>query len=227
MKILLVEDNNSIRNIVKLSLEQESYAVDEAIDGDSAVYMAKVNQYDLILLDIILPNKMGNEVCKEIRREGIDTPVIMLTSKTDVLTKVDLLENGADDYITKPFSFEELKARIKATLRRPKRIEDEMYKLGKIEFNTTSGDLFVKGKKVYLTRKEQSLLEILIRNRDKVMSRSVITEHVWDNSTNPFSNTIEAHVLNLRKKLGDNKRKLIESVPGRGYKLVSRVNIPT
>jgi DNA-binding response OmpR family regulator len=219
MKILIIEDDNTIRNVLKKSFESESFVVDEAADGDSGSFMARVNKYDVILLDFILPKKNGLEVCKEIRINEIITPILMLTSKNEVLNKIELLNAGADDYITKPFSFEELMARVKAVTRRPKNIETETFKTKTIEINNLTQEVVVKNKKVYMTRKEFLLLELLMKNKDKVVSRANIMEYVWDDNTNPFSNTIEAHIRNLRHKIGDKGRRIIQSVPGRGYKL--------
>lgn len=143
----------------------------------------------------------------------------MLTSKNEVLTKIELLNSGADDYITKPFSFEELVARVNAVSRRPQNIAADIFKNYNIEINNTTQEVLVKNKRIYMTRKEFLLLDILMRNKGKVVSRANIIEHVWDNNTNPFSNTIEAHIRNVRNKIGDKNRKIIESIPGRGYKM--------
>jgi len=219
MKMLLVEDNISIRNVLRMSLEAQSFAVDEAPDGEVGSYLARTNEYDLIILDNVLPKKMGGHVCKEIRDEGITTPIIMLSAKSDTLDKVRILDLGADDYVTKPFSFEELLARMKAVLRRPSQIQDTVLHIESISLNCETQRVSKNNKNIYLTRKEFSLLEFLMKNKDKVISRAQIMEHVWDINANPFSNTIEAHVLSLRKKIGDTKKKIIQNVPGRGYRI--------
>ncbi len=219
MKILIVEDSSPVRNVLRMGLESQAFAVDEAEDGEMGSYLARVNQYDLIILDNTLPKKMGKQVCQEIREAEISTPIILLSGSSNVLIKVELLNLGADDYLTKPFSFEELTARIKALLRRPHQIEDVILKIDKIKLNTNTQEVLISNKKTVLTRKEFSLLEILMKNQDKVLSRSFIMEHVWDINSNPFSNTIESHILNLRKKIGDKNRRLIHNVPGRGYKI--------
>jgi DNA-binding response OmpR family regulator len=225
MKILVVEDDNTIRNVLKISLESQSYNVDEAEDGQTALYMAKVNKYDLILLDLIIPKKSGLEVCKELRNENITTPIMMLTSKNETLTKVELLNSGADDYVTKPFSFEELNARICALWRRPKQTRSEIIKIGSLTIDNQKQEVVLKKKRLYLTRKEFSLLELLSKNPNKVVSRASIMEHVWNTDANPFSNTIETHVRNLRRKIQDSKREIIQSVPGRGYKMCTEKNL--
>jgi DNA-binding response OmpR family regulator len=217
MKLLIIEDNISIRNILRMSLENLSYAVDEAEDGEKGSYFARINKYDLIILDNVLPKKMGREVCEEIRDAGVTTPVLLLSAKNDVNSKVDLLNAGADDYITKPFSFNELEARIKSLLRRPHKIEDVVLKGANINLNSDTHEVTRHKKKIYLTRKEFMLLELLMKNIGKVISRGAIMEHVWDMNADPFSNTIESHIRNLRKKIGDNNKQIIVNIPGRGY----------
>lgn len=218
MKILIIEDDISIRNVLRMSLEELSYSVDEAEDGERGSYFARINNYDLIILDNVLPKKLGKQVCNEIRNSGINTPILLLSAKNDVNSKIDLLNNGADDYLTKPFSFAELQARIKSLLRRPHKIEDFILKSKNIELNSTTGEARFKDKKIYLTRKEFSLLELLMKNSEKIVSRAVIIEKVWDMNADPFSNTIETHIANLRSKFRDNNKKMIINIPGRGYK---------
>jgi len=221
MKILLVEDNVSIRNVLRLGLEGEGFAVDEAEDGEQGSYLARTNQYDLILLDNVLPKKMAKQVCQEIREQNICTPILLLSAKSDTVSKVELLKAGADDYVTKPFSFEELKARISTLLRRPHKIESQILKVDNLVLNKDTQEVTRGGKRLNLTRKEFSLLELLMSNLGNVVTRTDMIEHVWDINADPFSNTVEAHILNLRKKIGDTKKHLIRNVPGRGYKIVS------
>lgn len=219
MKILIIEDDISIRNVLRLSLETKGFSVDEAENGDIGSYLARTNHYDIILLDNVLPKKMGGHVCKEIRDSHINTPILILSGKQEVLTKVQLLNSGADDYVTKPFSFAELLARIYALTRRPEQILSPILKIKDLEINFIAQVIKKKEKEVYLTRKEFSLLEFLARNKGNVVTRGQILEHVWEMSVDPFSNTIETHIRNLRVKLRDTKRSLIISIPGRGYKL--------
>lgn len=221
MKILIAEDNISIRNVLRMGLESKSYSVDEAENGEEAVYLSKINEYDLIILDIIMPKKLGSVACKEIRATGNSLPILILSTKNDVLNKIELLDIGADDYITKPFSFEELYARIKALLRRPKQIEDTILITKDIKLNTDTQEAFKGKRKIYLTRKEFAILELFMKNKNKVISRSKIMEHAWDTHADPFSNTIESHVLNLRKKIGDKDKTVISSISGRGYKMLT------
>lgn len=218
MKILIIEDDISIRNILRLSLESKGFTIDEAEDGDIGSYLARTNSYDVILLDNVLPKKMGGHICKEIRNSGSITPIIILSGKQEVLTKIQLLNLGADDYVTKPFSFDELLARINAVLRRPQNINYHILKLKNLEVNFTSQTIKKDNRDIYLTRKEFSLLEFLAKHKNTVVSRSQILEHVWEMSVDPFSNTIETHIMNLRRKIKDTNRTIISSIPGRGYK---------
>jgi DNA-binding response OmpR family regulator len=219
MKILVIEDDLSIRNVLKKGLESKSFVVDLAEDGEKGSFMARTNEYDVIILDNVLPRKMGGHVCKELRLHGIQTPIIMLSARSEVLTKVELLNNGADDYMTKPFSFEELVARINTISRRSKKITGRVIKIKDIELDRDSQVVYKANKELYLTKKEYSLLEYMMVNREMILSRGQILEHVWESKANPFSNTIESHIMNLREKLRDKSKRLIESIPGRGYRL--------
>lgn len=218
MRILIIEDDISTRNVLRLGLEGKSFTVDLAEDGEQGSYLARTNSYNLIILDNVLPKKQGSQVCKEIRDSGIHVPILMLSVKSEILEKVDLLETGVDDYMTKPFSFEELLARIKTLLRRPQKIEESIIRLNGLELNKDTQILTKNGIEIYLTRKEYSLLEHLMSHRGSLITRGQILENVWNMDSNPFSNTIETHILNLRKKIGDKSKKMIQSVPGRGYK---------
>jgi DNA-binding response OmpR family regulator len=219
MRILIVEDNSSIRNVLRISLESECFVVDEAEDGDHGSFLARTNDYDIVILDNVLPKKMGKEVCEDIREAGKTMPVLILSMKSDVLEKINLLDAGADDYLTKPFSFAELLARIRSLTRRPRQIETNVLAIKDITLDKDKHEASKGGKNLNLTKKEFALLEILLKNKEKVVSRGQILEHVWDFNADPFSNTIEAHILSLRKKLEDKRRNLIRNIPGRGYKI--------
>lgn len=220
MHILIVEDEREINDFLRVSLEAECFAVDTAFDGDRGSYLGRTNEYDLIILDNVLPIKEGREACKEIRESGKTTPIIMLSVKSETVTKVDLLNAGADDYMTKPFSLEELLARMRALLRRPKQIESEVLSLEDLIVDTKRHMVKRGGREVYLTRKEFVLLTYLLKNAGAAMSRGMIMEHVWDMNIDPFSNTLESHILSLRKKIDiKSKKKLIRTVPGIGYKV--------
>jgi two-component system copper resistance phosphate regulon response regulator CusR len=219
MRILIIEDDKEVSQFLKMSLEAESFIVDVAPDGEKGSYVARCENYDLILLDYLLPKKDGFEVCQELRKNGITAPIIMVSVKKETPLKVGLLNLGADDYITKPFLFDELLARIRAVLRRQPTLKPTILTIGDLTLEPAAQRTIKGRKEVYLTRKEFILLEYLLENRGKVVSRGMILEHVWNRESDPFSNTIEAHILNLRKKIDSGKKKLIHTVPGRGYKI--------
>jgi len=221
MRILVVEDDPDIMEFLVVHLEAECFAVDFAKDGKKGSELGRTNDYDLIVLDYNLPGKTGIEICKEVRAAGRISPILMLSVRNDTETKVELLNCGADDYMTKPFSFDELRARISALLRRPPVLQNESKLAVDDLFMDAVKHTVRRGKRlIYLTRKEFALLEYLLRNKGKLVSRASIMEHVWNEQGDPFSNTIEAHILNLRKKIEQpKKRPLIHNVPGRGYKI--------
>lgn len=220
MRILVVDDDKEIREFLKKNLELESFVVDTAGDGEEGSYMGRTHPYDLILLDNIMPKKNGFEVCKDIRGSGKSMPIIILSIDADIGKKISLLNIGADDYVTKPFSYKELSSRVRALLRRPTTIVLPVLKTGDLTLDTMNQKAKRGSKEIYLTRKEFALAEYLMRHSGAVVSRATLLEHVWDDDVDPFSNTIEAHILNLRKKIDlPSRRKLIHTVPGRGYKI--------
>ena len=221
MRILVVEDDKNIARILKKGLEEACFVVDLKHDGKDGLFSAITNDYDLVILDNMLPKKTGQEICEELRKKK-DTPVIMLSVRTDVSNKVNSLNIGADDYLDKPFSFEELLARIKAVLRRPKKVRKKILRCSckGVVLDTEKNTVTFRNKEVYLRRKEFMLLELLMKNKGQVVSRSMILEHVWDSDVDPFSNTIESHISNLRKKFKGGKGSgFIKTVSGRGYKV--------
>lgn len=219
MRILIIDDNKDIRELLKVGLEAEMFSVDTATDGEEGSYLARTNEYDLVLLDNVMPKKSGPEVCHDIRNAGKSVPIILMSVKSETNEKIRLLNMGADDYVPKPFSFDELLARIRAILRRPEQTISENITAGDITLNSRTHEVTRGKRHIYLTRKEYSLLEILIRNNSGVVSRGTIMEHVWDLDANPFSNSIETHVFNLRKKLEKKNERLIVNVPARGYRI--------
>jgi DNA-binding response OmpR family regulator len=220
MRILAVEDDRQIADFLKTNLKKENYSVDLAEDGEKGLFLALTNEYDLIILDIGLPKKDGYEVCRELRRSGKTLPVIILSAESEINTKINLLDAGADDFINKPYSFEELLARIRALLRRPKPIEQDILQIDDLSLDTKNFIIKRAEKEIHLTPKEFSLLEYLMRNKGTVVSRGKILEHIYDMSADPFSNSIEMHIANLRRKIAlPNSRELIHTLPGRGYKV--------
>ena len=220
MRILVVEDEKDICDFLKKSLESECYVVDTALDGEKGIELIRDSNYDIVILDNNMPKKTGLEVCMEVRAEENNIPILMLSVQSETTTKVDLLNAGADDYLTKPFSLDELQARIKALLRRPKAIEEEILKIDDLSLDIDRHAIKRGKEEIHLTKKEFTLLAYLIRNRGIVLSRSMIMEHVWDMNVDPFSNTIESHIMSLRKKIDLPKhKKLIHTVSGRGYKI--------
>jgi DNA-binding response OmpR family regulator len=220
MRVLVVEDEKEIRNFLEKSFKNECFAVDSADDGEKGSFLARTNDYDVVILDNMMPKKSGLQVCNEIRMDGKNVPIIILSVKSEVTTKIDLLNAGADDYLTKPFSLDELLARVRALARRPKNIEIAVYKVDDLEFDATRNAVRRGGKEIYLTRKEIALLKYFLQNQGTILSRGMIMEHVWDMTADPFSNTIESHILSLRKKIDtEGSKKLIHTVSGRGYKL--------
>lgn len=220
MKILLVEDNVRLAENIKQGLMQEGYAVDMILDGESALRRILVNrdEYDLVVLDRMLPGKDGVSVCKEWREKEVTVPVLMLTALDTVEDRVEGLDSGADDYLIKPFAFEELLARVHALLRRPKDISQNVLTFADIEMDLSGRRVLKSGKMVNLTLKEFMVLEYLLRNTGKVISRDTLYAHAWDFADSSFSNTVDVHIKNLRKKLKDDG-KIIQTIRGVGYKM--------
>ena len=220
MKVLIVEDNIKLGENLKQGLNQEGYAVELVADGLSAFNKVNLNheEYDLIVLDRMLPGKDGVSICKHWRANNIITPILMLTALDSVEDKVSGLDAGADDYLAKPFDFKELLARINALLRRPKDIAPNVLSVGNISIDTTSRTVTYKNKVVVLTLKEFMVLEYLMRNLNKVITRDEIYSHAWDFADSSFSNTVDVHIKNIRKKINDNG-KIIQTIRGIGYKL--------
>jgi DNA-binding response OmpR family regulator len=220
MRLLIIDDNTEILDFLVPALERESFAVDSAAEGEKGLFLAQTNQYDLIILDNVLPRKSGMEICKILRQSGSRVPILLLSVRSESNEKINFLDAGADDYLTKPFSYTELLSRIKAILRRPQTIQEICLSVGDLTLNTATYEVKRGKKLIHLTRKEFSLLELLLRHKGSVVSRGMILEHVWDVEGDLFSKTIETHILNLRKKIDTGRTKIIISVPGRGYKII-------
>jgi two-component system copper resistance phosphate regulon response regulator CusR len=220
MKLLLIEDNEKLALSVKKGLEQEGYAVDVLFDGEAAEkrMLAHSTEYDLMILDVMLPGKDGVSVCTSLRESDIATPILMLTAKDTVHDRIAGLDAGADDYLIKPFSFEELLARTRALLRRPKQLSPLILKANNLELNTLTRQVTIENVVVPLTLREFGILEYLLRHPNQVINREQILANVWDFSFDSFSNVVEVHIKNLRKKLS-NYEKNLETLRGMGYRL--------
>lgn len=221
MRILIVEDQENLAKLIKDGLEAEGYAVDYLLDGETAHtrIMLHHDDYDLVILDIMLPKKDGLTLCREVREKKIAIPILMLTSKggaDDITTGLNV---GADDYLVKPFSFEVLTARIRAILRRPKTSVPVEILVKGLKINSTNKKVLKDGKEIKLTPKEFSLLEYLIRHANQVVGREQIISSLWDFAFDSFSNVVDVHITNLRKKIGDKHGKIIETVHGTGYRI--------
>lgn len=218
MRVLLVEDDRRIASFVAKGLRENAYAVDIAGDGDEATYLATVNSYDLFVLDVNLPFKDGFEVCAELRSGGNSKPVIMLTARDAVDDRILGLDTGADDYLVKPFEFRELLARLRALSRRPNEIRPSRINVADIEVDILSQTVRRAGETIDLTAKEYALLEFFALNKGRVIGREEISEHVWNDSFDPFSNLIEVYVKRLRNKLDEGRpATLIQTRRGAGY----------
>jgi DNA-binding response OmpR family regulator len=216
MKVLVIEDEHKIANSIKKGMEQEGWAVDVCYNGTEGYDMASSEEYDVLVLDLMLPGMDGAEVCRKIREEGNHTPVLMLTAKGLVADKVEGFKNGADDYLVKPFAFEELLARVRALSRRPKQLKDIKYKSGNLELDANLMMATLNGKEIILSRKEFSLLEYLLKNQGKTVSKENIINHLWNYEANILPNTVEVFVKYLRNKIGKEK---IRTIRGFGYRI--------
>ncbi len=218
MRILVVEDERKIADFVKRGLREEGYAVDAAYDGEEGLFLAKTNDYDLVLLDLMLPKLDGLAVCRKLKEAKVKAPIIMLTAKNTVRDKVLGLDSGADDYLTKPFAFEELLARIRAMFRKTEALTPTKLKVADLELDLVTHKVMRGSKDIDLTAKEYSLLEYLMRNQGTIVTRTMISEHVWDIDFDTFTNVIDVYINYLRNKIDSGfKSKLIHTVRSRGY----------
>jgi DNA-binding response OmpR family regulator len=223
LRILLVEDEPRMVRVISRGLREHAYAVDIAEDGDAALYQAAVNDYDVIVLDVMLPGRDGFEVCRELRARGVRAPVLMLTARAAVDDRIEGLDSGADDYLTKPFAFRELLARLRALLRRGRELLPARLQIDDLMLDAASHRVTRRAREIELTAKEYALLEYLARRAGQLVTRAEIAEHVWDESFEPFSNTIEVYINRLRKKIDEQHAvKLIHTRRGEGYILEAR-----
>ena len=222
MRILIVEDEKKMASFIERGLKEEGYAVDTASDGEQGWEYVSTNDYDVVILDWMLPKMNGLALCAKIRQAGNRTPVLMLTARDAVEDKIKGLDQGADDYLTKPFAFDELLARIRALLRRPRELQEEaILKSGNLTVDLIGRHVTVGSEEIPLSQKEFALLEFLMRHKGEVVSRAQIAEHVWDLHFDPMSNTIDVYINFLRKKIdGGRQKSRIETVRGAGYRLL-------
>jgi two-component system, OmpR family, copper resistance phosphate regulon response regulator CusR len=222
VRILLVEDQSDAAQVLAKGLREQSYAVDVAPDGEAALYLASINDYDLVLLDVMLPLRNGFEVCRTLRAGGSAVPILMLTARDAVHDRVQGLDAGADDYLVKPFDFHELLARMRALLRRGPEVRLEALQVADLVINTRSRRVWRSSRPIDLTAKEYALLDYLARNVGRVVGRAEISEHVWDEAFDPFSNLIEVYIQRLRRKIDEgHSLKLLRTLRGEGYMLCS------
>src|SRR5437870_3596000 len=217
MRLLIVEDEGKLAKLVKQALMAERFSVDVAQDGRAGLELATTYDYDLIVLDLLLPELDGSEVLRRIRRKDPRVPILILTARDAVVDKVAHFEAGADDYLTKPFAMAELLVRVKSLLRRATVKREDVLRVAHLELDRLSQQVRHRGKRVELTAKEYGLLEYLMANADRVLSRNMILDHVWDQSFSGATNIVDVYVRHLRDKIGDNDQKLIRTVRGAGY----------
>jgi two-component system copper resistance phosphate regulon response regulator CusR len=222
VRILLVEDESRVAAFIAKGLREQTYAVDTVPDGEQAVYRATVHEYDVVILDVMLPIKDGHTVCRELRAGGFCAPILMLTARASVDDRVAGLDCGADDYLAKPFDFKELLARLRALLRRSKGVRPEVIRVSDLALNTGNHAVTRAGRPLSLTAKEYALLEFLMLNENRVVGREQIAQHVWDESFDPFSNVIDVYIKRLRTKLeSDGLKRMIRTRRGEGYILTA------
>ena len=220
MRVLVVEDDLDLLNLLEEGLSTYGYAVDKAVNGEEAIEMAYIENYDIIILDINLPKKDGFEVLDEVRKFNQEVNIIMLTARSDIDDRVKGLDFGANDYMVKPFDLKELDARMRALLRRKSITESTILEAGNMKFDTMTREAFVSDQKLNLTQKETGILEYLFLNKERFVSSEELIDHVWDSNADSFSNSVRVHMSSLRKKIkeicGENK---IQNVIGKGYRI--------
>jgi DNA-binding response OmpR family regulator len=222
VRILLVDDDVRLCAVIERGLREEGYAVDISHDGEEGQYLAEINDYDLILLDVMMPKADGVTVCRNLREEGCQTPILMLTARDAISDRVTGLDTGADDYLTKPFAFDELLARVRALTRRHAPSRSTVLIVGDLELDTITRRLRRSGRDIELTAKEYAVFEYLMRNPDAVITRGMVEEHAWSNDFDSVSNLVDVYIRRLRAKIDrEGEESVIETIRGAGYRLRS------
>ena len=222
MRILIVEDEQNLARIIQRGLTEEGYAVDTAFTGEDGEMLAESIPYDIILLDIMLPGKDGIEVCRSLRQKKIKTPILMLTAKDSIGDRVKGLDSGADDYLVKPFAFEELYARVRALLRREENLLPQKLQVGDLVMDAGTRQVMRGDRKIELTGKEFAILEFLMRHPNLVITRVMLEQHIWNLELDSTSNLVDVFIRRLRKKIDEGEKKsLIQTVKGAGYRLLA------
>lgn len=216
MRLLIIEDEKDIVTPLKKSLEKGGYAVDYALEGEEGQSLAEINEYDCILLDLNLPGIDGINIAESLRKKEINTPIIMITARSQVYDKLEGFDAGTDDYITKPFNLKELHARIKALIKRNSLNKGKNLKYKNLELKPESNIVLVNKKEIQLSNKETGILEYLIRNKEKIVSTEELLEHVWDSAIDDFTDTVKTHIKTLRRKI-DPKKVIVKTIRGKGY----------
>jgi two-component system, OmpR family, copper resistance phosphate regulon response regulator CusR len=222
MRILIVEDNRRLNSSLKLSLIEDGYAVDSAFDGEEGEALAEMTPYDAIILDLMLPKKDGVAVCRDLRKQRVSTPILMLTARDTVEDRVIGLDSGADDYVVKPFALSELRARLRALLRRESADKSGVLSIADLILDPASHQVHRAGRAIDLTAKEFALLEYFMRNPGRLITREMAEDHIWNYDFEGTSNVVDVYVRRLRRKIDDpSTLKLFETVRGAGYRLVN------
>jgi DNA-binding response OmpR family regulator len=223
MRILIIEDNRRLNNSLKMSLEDDGYAVDSTYDGEEGQELAEMTPYDAIILDILLPRKDGLQVCRDLRGNRVNTPIIMLTARDTVEDRVQGLDSGADDYLVKPFAIQELRARLRALLRRESSDKSGLLTVGDLTLDPAAHQVERSGQPVQLTAKEFALLEYFMRNPNRLITREMAESHIWSYDFDGTSNVVDVYIRRLRRKIDDPfEVKLFETVRGAGYRLIGQ-----
>jgi len=219
MKLLIIEDEKQVADNLKEGLEQHRFSVDVAYNGEEGYYLTQEYDYDIIILDLMLPDIDGEDLCRKLRNDKNQSFILMLTAKKQLNNIIKGLDCGADDYLTKPFEFSELLARIRALIRRSSKHKNNILSASDISMDIEKEKVSISGREVQLTKKEYMILEYLLRNKGQLVSRNQILEHAWDRNVDIFTNIVDTHIKNLRKKLGKSGR-LIKTVYGSGYRVL-------